>query len=189
MSESRIERRDFIRGLAGLGGGAWLTVHASKLRALVDYAAAASPQQAYEFFTPDQAREFDAISAQIVPTDETPGAREAYVVRFVDRFLATVGNEWQPGLLDDFMLLRETLETWKPASDSFAALGDDDQIAFLTEFEKSQPGAFDDFLELTMLGMFSHPIHGGNVNEIGWKMIGFEDRTSWESPFGYYDRV
>jgi hypothetical protein len=40
-----------------------------------------------------------------------------------------------------------------------------------------------------MLGMFIDPIHGGNFNKVGWKMIGFEDRYSWTPPFGYYDRV
>jgi hypothetical protein len=40
-----------------------------------------------------------------------------------------------------------------------------------------------------MLGMFSHPMHGGNFNKVGWNLIGFEDRYSWTPPFGYYDRV
>ena len=39
-----------------------------------------------------------------------------------------------------------------------------------------------------MLGMFSHPEHGGNYNKIGWKLIGYVDQYSWSSPFGYYDR-
>ena len=36
------------------------------------------------FFTPQQAADFDAFAAQIIPTDDTPGAREANVVHFTD---------------------------------------------------------------------------------------------------------
>ena len=39
-----------------------------------------------------------------------------------------------------------------------------------------------------MLGMFSHPVHGGNYQKIGWKLIGYVDQYSWAPPFGYYDR-
>ena len=37
------------------------------------------------FFTPEQALEVEEMAAQIIPTDETPGAREARVVAFIDR--------------------------------------------------------------------------------------------------------
>ena len=188
MSESGVDRRNFIFGLAGAAGSAWLATHGSELRAIAAYAASVAPEQPYEFFTPEQVREFDAISAQIVPTDDTPGAREAHVVRFVDRYLATVGKEDQPDLQNAFKLLGDAVAEKTPGSRSFAALSDADQIAFLTELEKSHPD-FYDFRDYTMLGMFSHPTHGGNFNKVGWKLIGFEDRPAWAPPFGYYDRV
>jgi gluconate 2-dehydrogenase gamma chain len=159
------------------------------LRAAAQYAASVAPEQPYEFFTPEQARDFDAISAQIVPTDDIPGAREAHVVRFVDRYLATVAKNEQPRLQDDFKLLGDAVAEKTPGSRSFGALSDTDQMAFLTQLEKSHADVFDDFRDLTMLGMFSDPVHGGNFNKVGWKLIGFEDRFSWKPPFGYYDRV
>jgi hypothetical protein len=39
-----------------------------------------------------------------------------------------------------------------------------------------------------MLGMFAMPTYGGNRNNIGWKLIGFEDAHVFYPPFGYYDR-
>ncbi len=189
MTESGVDRRDFVFGLAGAAAGAWLATHASELRAIAAYAASVAPEEPYEFFTPDQAREFDAISAQIVPTDETPGAREAHVVRFVDRYVATVAKDWQPGFQDAFKRLGDAVAEKTPGNRSFAALSDAEQIAFLTAFEKANPASFDRFRYLTMLGMFSDPVHGGNFNKVGWKLIGFEDRYSWAPPFGYYDRV
>jgi hypothetical protein len=35
--------------------------------------------------------------------------------------------------------------------------------------------------------MFSSPKHGGNQDEVGWKLIGFEDTMNFKAPFGYYD--
>jgi gluconate 2-dehydrogenase gamma chain len=41
------------------------------------------------FLTASEAADIDAVAARIVPTDDTPGAREAGVVYFIDRALAT----------------------------------------------------------------------------------------------------
>jgi gluconate 2-dehydrogenase gamma chain len=189
MAESGVDRRDFVFGLAGAAAGAWLATHASELRAIAVYAASVAPEEPYEFFTAEQARDFDAISAQIVPTDDTPGAREAHVVRFTDRYFATVFKDAQRLFRIDFKLLADAVEERAPGSRSFAALNDADQIALLTAFEKSNPVSFSHFRGSTMLGMFSDPVHGGNFNKVGWKLIGFEDRYFWHPPFGYYDRV
>src|ERR1700743_1084097 len=47
------------------------------------------------FFTPAQAVEIDAITARIIPTTDTPGAREAGVVYFIDRALPTFAVDQQ----------------------------------------------------------------------------------------------
>ena len=54
----------------------------------------------YRFFTPQQAAEFDAFSAQIIPTDDTPGAREANVVHFTDYVLSTIDSDQQAQVKD-----------------------------------------------------------------------------------------
>lgn len=189
MRKSRVNRREFVFGLAGTAASTWLAAHAPVLRALGAYAAAADRSEPYAFFTVEQAREFDAISAQIIPTDDTPGAREARVVRFVDRYFATAFKAQQPRMRDDLKLLGDALEKRTPANRSLASLSDAGQIAFLTEFETAERAVFDRLRALTMLGMFSHPMHGGNTGKVGWKLIGFEDRHSWTPPFGYYDRA
>jgi hypothetical protein len=38
------------------------------------------------------------------------------------------------------------------------------------------------------MGFFIDPAYGGNFNQIGWKLIGFEDKFNFKPPFGYYDR-
>lgn len=189
MDDAELSRRAFVAGVAGATTGGWLATHLPGLQATAAYAMAAAPQQAWEFFTPDQVREFDAISAQLVPTTDTPGAREAHVVRFVDRYLASVAKDEQPGVQDEFKSLGDAVAKRTPGSRSFAALSDADQIAFLVDLEASQRGVFNSFLNYTMLGMFSHPMHDGNFGKVGWTLIGYEDRYAWAPPFGYYDRV
>lgn len=191
MSDAEVNRREFLSGLAGAGAGGWLALHPATLQAIADYVASARPQAPLEFLTAEQAREFDAISAQIVPTDETPGAREAQVVRFIDRWFATAPKEAQPGARTQvqavFTYLAGKVAERTPGNRSFAALTDAQQIALLTELEKSSVGTFGFFRNLTMFGMFSDPVHGGNTGKAGWRLIGFEDRYSWQPPFGYYD--
>lgn len=191
MPESEVNRREFVFGLAGTAAGAWLTTHLPELRAAAAYAASVAPEEPYESFTPEQAREVDAFSAQIVPTDETPGAREAHVVRFLDRWNARSAKDPQfvQSVLNFFKALGDAVAEKTPGNRSFAALSDADQIAFLTALEKANPKLFNSLRGATMFGMFSDPIHGGNFNKVGWKLIGFEDRYAWTPPFGYYDRV
>lgn len=189
MPEPDINRREFVTDLAEAAASVWLAGHLPELRTIAAYAASVPQQAPWEFFTAEEAREFDAVSAQIVPTDDTPGAREAHVVRFADHWMATIQQAGQPAFRDDFKLLADAVAARTPGNRSFAALSDGDQIALLIEFQKSQPQSFGRFRGTTMLGMFSDPRHGGNFDKIGWKLNGYEDRYSWVPPFGYYDRV
>lgn len=181
-----MDRRAFLENL---GGGASVLLGASlvDLRRAGEFAAAASSQEPWEFFTPAQAKLFDAVSAQIVPTDDTPGAREAHVVRFADHSLATFLKDRRPvmtkalGALDKFS---RNAAGNRPFEERDGA----DQVTVLEAFEKKDGEAFGTLRQMTMAGMFSHPEHGGNFNKIGWKLIGYEDRYSWAPPFGFYDR-
>ena len=148
-----VDRRDFIVGLTEIATGAWMAAQLPALRATAAYAASVAPQAPWEFFTAEEAREFDAISAQIVPTDDTPGAREARVVRFVDHWFATVQKEAQPVFRNDFKLLAEAVTARTPGNRSIAALSDADQIALLMAFEKSNPVSFAHFRGATMTGL------------------------------------
>ena len=46
-----------------------------------------------------------------------------------------------------------------------------EQVAALKDLERLEPRTFNAFRDLTMLGMFAHPEHGGNYQKIGWKLI------------------
>ena len=80
-------RRDFLRATGGAIGAAWLGIQWTDLAAAAEHAhEAATGKIDHEFkvLTPAQARDVEAIAAQIVPSGATPGAREAGVVYFID---------------------------------------------------------------------------------------------------------
>jgi len=85
-------RRTFLRVAGGALGGAWLTLDLTKVaQAAHDaHVAQQSPgTPTTSFLSKAELADVDAISAQIIPTDDTPGAREAGVALFIDRALAT----------------------------------------------------------------------------------------------------
>ena len=82
MSTQEKSRRTFlIDSVAGLGG-VWVAANYPGILAAEGYVLelAESDQPAdFAFFTDEQAIEFEEMVAQIIPTDHTPGAREARV--------------------------------------------------------------------------------------------------------------
>jgi gluconate 2-dehydrogenase gamma chain len=137
------------------------------------------------FFTEEEALIVAAATARIFPTDESgPGAREAGVVIFIDRQLAgPYGRDryrYTQGPFEDGPaelgyqgkatpreIYREGLKNLK----GFDQLTLEEQDARLRQIEPSR--FFSLIRQHTIEGMFSDPIHGGNVDLIGWQLIGF----------------
>ena len=136
-------------------------------------------------FTETQFAELEAMVSQIVPSDETPGAREAGVVYFIDRSVATFASASRTIYLRGLEELRDkTLEMF-PGSGKFSALNSAQQIELLTAIETTP--FFKTVRDHTVIGMFASPQHGGNHGKVGWQLIGFEDTLNFTPPFGYYD--
>lgn len=181
-------RRHFLfRSATGLGG-AWLSLHWPAILAAQDHAreAANSPTDtAFQFFSPEQAAEVEAAAAQIIPADDTPGAREARVVYFIDRALVTFEKGTQPAYLQGLRELQAKTRELFPQAKSFAGLTSTQQIDVLHAIEKTE---FFELLRLhTIVGFFARPEYGGNYNQVGWKLIGLENAMTYQPPFGYYD--
>lgn len=127
------------------------------------------------------------MTAQIIPTDETPGAREARVVHFIDRALVTFEKNRQAdyvrGLAD---LQRQTTQLF-PAVSRFSALTAAQQIQVLSAMENTP--FFNLVRTHTISGFFASPIHGGNADKIGWKLVSYDDSLHFTPPFGYYDAL
>jgi gluconate 2-dehydrogenase gamma chain len=150
--------------------------------------AGAGGAKSYRFFTPQQAADFDAFSAQILPTDETPGAREANVVHFTDYVLSTIDRDQQAAMKDAFKALHDQVAKTVPGATSFAAITSAQQIEVMKAMEAIQDAeAFGLLRGFTLTGFFCDPALGGNKNQVGWKLIGFQDDFLYKPPFGYYD--
>jgi gluconate 2-dehydrogenase gamma chain len=183
-------RRDFVAAVAGAGASAWFAADPAVLRPIVEYLRQATSREKYEVLTPEQVRELDAVTSTIVPTDDTPGAREARVVRFMDRSLAGWAKDQKPQMEAALKALGDFTAKKQKGNRSFAAVPAAQRQKLLEDFEKAHGGEFNGgFWFPTMCGMFANPSYGGNENKVGWKLVGFDDRFSWQAPFGVYDRV
>ena len=131
------------------------------------------------------AREIEVIASRIIPSDDSPGAREAGVIYFIDRALATFDRGKRDLYTKGMEAAQATRNAMFPGSKSIAALSSDEQIRLLEAIEKTE--FFEQVRIHTILGFFGNPSYGGNRNLAGWKLIGFEDRFQFEPPFGYYD--
>ena len=186
-------RRSFLLSTGGLFGGVWLAAQWPAIAAAAHHAedmadaeiAAAPAFTGYQFLTADQARDVDAVAAQIVPSGATPGAREAHAVQFIDRSLATYLAPAAADFRSGLALFQTQFRAAQPQVAAFAAATAADQIVFLQTVERSP--FFETTRMLTLLGMFTSPKYGGNFQGSGWRLLGFEDRHAFEPPFGYYD--
>ena len=189
MGDQEISRRLFlIQSGAGIGS-AWLLLHSAEILAAQEHAHRAAQSSApvkFEFFTPEQAAEIEAIAAQIIPTDDTPGAREARVIYFIDRALATFAVEERAIVAKDLKELPSKVKKLSKTKKRFSELSSDEQIQLLKTIENNP--FFELLRTMTIIGMFANPEHGGNYEQIGWKLIGFEDQFLYKPPFGFYDR-
>lgn len=139
----------------------------------------------FSVLDPGAAHEIEAIASQIIPSDGSPGAREAGVIYFIDRALATFDHDKREVYTKGLEAARAARNAMFPGSKSIAALSPDDQIRLLEAIEKTE--FFEQVRTHTILGFFGNPSYGGNRDLAGWKLIGFEDRFQFEPPFGYYD--
>lgn len=183
-------RRSFLLASATGLNAAWIAANYPVILSAQEHvrlAVKAGQPPQLTFFTDAQAAEIEAMAAQIIPTDESPGAREAHCILFIDRALSTFAkgsqSEYTQGLQD----LQSATQKLYPDAAKFSALTPDQQIKVLTRMEKTP--FFRTVRTHTVLGFFSRPVHGGNYDKIGWKLIGYDDSLNHKPPFGYYDAL
>lgn len=179
--------------IAGLGATAGLALAPAK------HAFAAIDDQPFYFLTEAEARFLSAACDTLIPEDDFPSATQAGVVDFIDLQMAgpygkgaglymegpfPQGTPEQGYQLP--MVPAEMMRAGIAAVDrAEGALFDKDAPAredFLMrlsegeiEIEGDVPGKmfFDELWKLTNQGYFADPIHGGNDDYAGWKMVGF----------------
>ena len=191
MEAADFSRRRFLLQSAIGAGGAWLAAAWPEVLAAQQHAhhtmsavAAGAPAK-LEYLTPAQAADVEAIASLIIPTTETPGAREAGVVYFIDRGLRTFAADQQKPFADALALVDGKRKERFPASADFASLSAAQQTEILKAIEDTP--AFGTFRFATVVGFLCNPEDGGNRDMVGWKLIGFDHAPTHTPPFGFYD--
>ena len=178
MPHDPLSRRRFVGAMAATLAAPWIAGAA---------AGVSGEAPAKSILASAQLRDLDAIAALILPSDDTPGAREAHVVDFIDRALGTFAAAQRPlfdaGLAD----LNARVARRHPAAGRFADLPEADAAALLRELEAEGSDFFEAARVATISGFLANPEYGGNAGKTGWRAIGFDDRFVWAEPFGWYD--
>ena len=179
--DNKISRRRFLKSTGALGGASMFRIGAPSLAAITQAACTARDQDAaFKTLGAEEAADFTAIAARLIPTTDTPGATEAGVIWFWDNAL----GEYFDWTLQDVRALREQMiaDLDKP----FAKLTATEQDAAIKTVENDY--RFNFWRNLTIYGFFGMAKYGGNKDHMSWDLIGFEGHHgAWAPPFGYYD--
>ncbi len=169
-----LSRREMLKRVVVAGAAASLPGSATAV------AAVQPPADSFETLAAGEGATLQAVVARLIPSDERgPGALEAGAATYIDRALggplAGSREAYRAGLaaLDRYARSAK--------GQRFAALDAADQDLLLRnveaaaapEFGPGAPGFFNLLLTHTIQGTFSDPAHGGNVDFIGWRMIGY----------------
>lgn len=181
MNADGISRRTFLAA-AGAAGAAFLAADPALVQAALDHARAAADlpmPQRFQSLTAAQAAGLNAVAMRIFPSDGTPGAKEAGVIHFIDKSLAT----WASGMKGVLLPGLTDLDT--RAGGTFASQTPARQDEILKAVENTP--FFGTIRFATIVGMFANSSWGGNTGSVGWKLLGFQAHGVFQPPFGYYD--
>jgi len=208
---TELDRRRFLsHGIAALGT-TWTAAHWPAVVAAAEHAhhiALFPEDQKWEFFTPTEAKEIEALASCIIPSDGTPGAREAGVVYFIDRALVTFSINDQKTYREGLPEIQKRVHELFPEAASFSAATSEQQETVLASLDEAgaknpprrprgnfRPSAtaqplFEILRIHTIAGFLIDPEadRRGNRGGVGWAVIGREPGHSFQPPFSAIDR-
>jgi gluconate 2-dehydrogenase gamma chain len=188
MESANLSRRSLLQAIAAIIASAATPLGWTEVAHAIDAQTApvAGADAKLAFLSASEAADVEAVAAQIIPTDDSPGAREAGAVYFIDRALSSFFSQLGGDYRSQLEAFQGAYRKRHPGAERFASLPSEQQIAYLKGID--QTPFFNTTRLLTLRGMFSLPSYGGNRDGVGWKLIGFEDAHVFQPPFGYYDR-
>jgi len=199
-------RRKFLLSSTTAVSAAWVTARWPAILAAARHAQHSSQladPPKFEYFTREQAAEIDAVAARIIPTDGTPGAREAGVVFFIDRALQTFASNDRKLYAEGLSELQVTAREMFPSVGKFSAAAPEQQDEILRSLDKNPPSSlrpfrsrlpaqnfFETVRQHIILGFLIDPDSDlmGNRGGAGWHVIGRESDHMFQPPFGHYDK-
>lgn len=187
MSNESLTRRLFLQGSGTVAGNIMMRAGIPTFMAVSQAACTAKEEISdYENLSSAEAREIIAIAARILPTTDTPGATEAGVVYFFDKAFGTYFASMKDATLAKLAEFQAGVPAAYPGAEQFSDLDTADQDEYLQSVE--QTAFFQDVRFMTLAGVFGMSVHGGNRDNIGWKLVGMDGPPhAWRHPFGHYD--
>jgi gluconate 2-dehydrogenase gamma chain len=188
MTDRELSRRQFLAGLSTAAKGSLIVLSLPAILSACRQAAEQRPDAStavaqYNLLSTELATELDAISARIVPSDDTPGAREAGTVRFMDIVLADRRD--QLATLQTGVTELNARASTEYGLAQFSALTETQQDDLLTAIEATP--FFSTVRFLTVASLFALPEYGGTGPDVGYKLTGMTHAHAYMPPFGYYD--
>jgi len=167
----KYNRRRFVKTVAAGVGSAFMLP------------ARGAEASGWRFFTNAEARLVDAITEQIIPADQDPGARDAGVINFIDKQLANRFRRHQQAYRVGLAGVEETSRAM--FQKDFVTLKAEQQVEVLKALEsgkakgetwhkQSSASFFRLIREHTMAGFYGGPQHGGNRGYASFKMLGID---------------
>lgn len=200
-SDRKLSRRQFLAGLSTAAKGSLIVLSVPTIltacrqaneqpqtsasdHAATEHTMDVADRAPLRLLNEELATELDAITARIVPTDDTPGAREAGSVRFIDYVLAE-GRQEQLDTIQVGVTALNARANSEFGVTLFSELTEAQQIELLTAIETSP--FFSTLRYLTVASLFAMPQYGGTGPDVGYNLIGMTHAHAYMPPFGYYD--
>ena len=132
-----MKRRAFLTNTGTAFGSSWISLSMPAILATAGVACKAKEEgSAFRILSPDEASEFEAIASQIIPSGDSPGAKEAGVIYFIDTLLADIEPELYEPLQKGLQSLHTQIHNTYDAA-SFAGLASSQQIEALQEIDET----------------------------------------------------
>jgi len=168
------DRRNFLVSIAG-----GTVALASKGRPGLGLVVESLADGEYRSLSARQGKLLGAITEQIVPTDEFPGATASGVVAYIDGILAGPYGKFYR---EDYEKGLKSIDAFATNSfqRDFVSLEPGQQAAVLSQFESGEADGdsgkrfFNLLLGHTFEGYYAKTRHGAEGANPAWKMIGFE---------------
>jgi len=186
-----IDRPEFIRRLRAIGVTAGAAFGFADALTGYRQALAANgetpPASGHAALSPAEYDLVEAIAERILPATDTPGAKEALAVNYIDIALAGANRSQLSRYQSGLAALQKHCTT--ALNKPFTALGPAEQDALLEDLEAGKlsdveggPAFFELMRRNVMEGFFCEPQYGGNHDMVGWKLVGFPG-----AQYGYAD--
>jgi gluconate 2-dehydrogenase gamma chain len=161
------KRRRFLRAAATAAAGGAVSCSGSK--------------SSWRFFTAEEAATAAAIAECLIPTDEWPGAAWAGAAVYMDRQLHGHFRKHRGAYREGLAAIDEASRA--ACGRRFTEAGAEQQVRLLELVEKGKAAAprwpaaaqrqfFSLILSHTMQSYYGDPRHGGNRDQVGYRMLG-----------------